>query len=209
VSTYSSTVAAEVGSYFATLTGIPASVATAWALDESGNGIAPGSPGSNNNPYNVEVATYATWQQGVAAAAQLIKTSSYYAGIRAAITTGNPVTIAKAIIGSDWCKGCYNGTTGGVNLQAIAQGVSAEQPRAGGPPPVGGATGAAGSGAGAVSGAASAPAPNSLQATGPGAYVWQALTGWMAQVPQLLVSVLPLVLVLFLAYKSLQLLTET
>lgn len=228
--TYPRSVALEAGSLLATLTGIPSTVGTAWALDESGNGIVPGAPGSNNNPYNVEVggkvATFPTLQAGVSAAAQLIRSASWYQDIRTAITTGNPATIAKAIIGSEWCKGCYNGTTGGANLVAIAGQASAgEAPAASAAPTspwqqalaalqdwealLGGVGGTTVSGQSGPAAAQVAAGSASVAASGLSWLTGQLASGIGASLLAAAIAILPLAVLLLLAYKSLQLLTET
>ena len=73
------------GAYLAQISGLAPTVALAWVKKE--NGV-------NNNILGVTnqngLETFATWQQGIDAAVNLLQTSNYYAGIRAAIAGGNP-----------------------------------------------------------------------------------------------------------------------
>jgi hypothetical protein len=99
-----------------------------------------------------------------------------YSAIVASLNTGNPSQQLSAISSSGWA-----GTGGYDPPLPSASDITTQYPwlvnqRAGGPPPVGGATGGPGESS-AKSGAANAPAPNSTQATGPGADLLQWLEG--------------------------------
>lgn len=83
----------------ADLPGLNINVARAWIRAESGTG---------NNPLGVTVngqlATYATPEQGIDAAAARIQLLPIYGGIRAAVQSDNPKTQALAITASPWNK---------------------------------------------------------------------------------------------------------
>ncbi len=227
MATYSQSFAAQVGAYLYTLTGIPTATGTAWALDESGVG---------NNPYGVEVngvrAVYGTWEQGVAAAAQLIRSAPWYSGIRAAIPSGNASTVAQAILVSPWNRAGGYLATSAANLHALAAGVSSRGQGSGSGPGTGGVdlnpadlvanlnAGVAAMqkrlGIQAAPGLAPVPEPGATAANVAAAadqglswLVAQIASGFGAQIVAAFLAVLPLLVVLFLAYKSLQMLTET
>lgn len=215
--TYSAAHAAEVGQYLYSLTGIAPTVGTAWALDESGAG---------NNPYGVtdgagHLYTYPTWQAGVSAAAHLLR-AAYQSSILSSVT-GSPAQQAEAILSSPWNRTGGYLPTSAPNLHAIAQGgvsarglgtQTAAQNNAG---DQGGSTATAVSGLGGLA----AIVDQLLGGQGgaiPYSPTTQAGLSWLdSQVGSgiggallgAFVAVLPLLVLLFLGYKALQLLTET
>lgn len=95
--TYASTVVAA--------TGLDADVVRAWIGAESGWGVTKPA----HNYLNIGPGRqYASTAQAATAAAQLITSSSYYAGIRNAIPAG-PVAQVSAIQQSPWDAGHYSG----------------------------------------------------------------------------------------------------
>ncbi len=91
----------------ATQTGLAPAVVTTWIGRESGWDVT----NASNNYLNIGPGyTFSTPQQGAAAAAQLINTSSYYSGIRQAAASGNPTAQIAAIQSSPWDAGHYGGT---------------------------------------------------------------------------------------------------
>ena len=107
-----SAVPASMGAYLAQMSGLAPDVALAWVKKE--NGV-------NNNILGVTnqngLETFATWQQGIDAAVNLLKTSSYYAGIRAAIAGGNHCAQRDAIVASPWSGRSHYGN--GANFPEI------------------------------------------------------------------------------------------
>lgn len=101
------------------LTGIPAAVCDRWLRCEAQSRNNPTNPlniltGVRKYPdrppqigANGRFGVYATVEDGIGDAAWLINKSSYYAGIRRAIKTGDPLTIARAIEDSPWAGGHY------------------------------------------------------------------------------------------------------
>lgn len=94
----------QQGTYLAAHSGLAVSVAVAWVTIE--NGV-------NNNILGVEVngvlARYPTWEAGLDAAIARLKTSSYYAGIRKAIASGNACAQRDAIVESPWSGASHYG----------------------------------------------------------------------------------------------------
>jgi hypothetical protein len=72
------------GAYLAEISGLSPAVALAWVTAENGvNNDILGVTNQNG------LETFATWQQGIDAAVNLLRSSSDYASIRAAIASGN------------------------------------------------------------------------------------------------------------------------
>ena len=93
----------------ASATGLAPSVVTTWIGAESPwNSTSVDHNYLNVTSHGTPVA-YATAAQGAAAAAQLILSSSDYAGIRQAIASGSPAQQIAAIQASPWDKGNYGG----------------------------------------------------------------------------------------------------
>ena len=222
---YAPAFAAYVGSLMAAASGVPARVATVWALSESGGATGPAATSSaTNNPYGVTVggqlASYPSLQAGVDAAAQLLRTAPQYRGVQAVLPSGNAQAIADAIVASPWAAqpgqsySVYYAQTWpklGLSVSAPGSGASHAAPpsRAGGPPPVAGATGSA-----PISGAANPPSlptdsgqPTSAQPTRTPLTVASGLFGSLfAWVPGVLGDLVILVLVLILLVEGLHLL---
>lgn len=88
-------------------TGLAPSVVTTWVGRESGWGTTK----NGSNYLNIGPGyTYPTVAAAASAAANLINTSSDYAGIRTAAATGNPSAQIDAIQASPWDAGHYGGT---------------------------------------------------------------------------------------------------
>ena len=85
------------GAYLATNSGLCPAVALAWVMAEDG---------VNNNTLGVTgsggLNTYATWQEGLDAAITLLRTSSYYSGIMAAVANHDCCAQRNAIVASPW-----------------------------------------------------------------------------------------------------------
>lgn len=113
---------AQEAAYLSELTGMSPITAQAWLMNEgqdpsiatpsnplnltvAGGGSGTGTEVGRNGPLFV----YADWRAGIRAAANLVNTSSHYAGIRAAIATGDPSRQARAIEQSPWAGGNYGG----------------------------------------------------------------------------------------------------
>lgn len=98
-------------------TGLDATVVRAWIGKESGWGVTKAS----HNYLNIGPGrTYTSTEQAAAAVARLINTSSYYAGIRAAIPAG-PVAQVQAIQESPWDAARYGGNGLMVVYEALAR----------------------------------------------------------------------------------------
>jgi hypothetical protein len=89
------------------LPGLQLSVARAWSAAEVGTARNSLGTGGATGP------TYATPELGAQAAANLIKTSGQYAGIRASLKSTNPNTQATAIAQSPWHLGATGLKTAG------------------------------------------------------------------------------------------------
>ena len=83
------------------LPGLDIRLARAWIIAESGdNGNVLGVTHVENGVSKLN--TYATREQGIDAAAALVKSSSHYSGVRSAIAGGNVRQQALALIASPW-----------------------------------------------------------------------------------------------------------
>jgi len=101
--------AAAYGAELSSLTGLSPSVVLTWLGAEEPWGYSdPSNNYLNIGPGN----SYSTPQQGAAAAASLINTSSDYAGIAQAAKSGTPQDQIAAIESSPWDAAHYNGTLG-------------------------------------------------------------------------------------------------
>jgi hypothetical protein len=105
--------------YLSRATGMDPAVALAWLKNECQSTPNP------TNPLNIRYGNstgqigrvggfgrYASTNAGLDSAAHLIMVSSHYAGIRAAIRSGNPAQQARAIELSPWAAGHYGGAKG-------------------------------------------------------------------------------------------------
>lgn len=101
-----------MGAYLAQTSGLAPEVALAWVKKENGvNNDILGVTNQNG------LEKFATWQQGIDAAVNLLQTSNYYAGIRAAIAGGNPCAQRDAIVASPWSGRSHYGN--GANFPEI------------------------------------------------------------------------------------------
>lgn len=121
----------NVGLLVADIKGLPPVVANAW-LECEGQEV-----NNPTNPLNIlyygrtgqikqansRFAAYADAGHGLADAAWLINTSSYYASVRAALNVGHPIDIAHAIELSPWSAGHYGATS--TTLGCIGKAVAA------------------------------------------------------------------------------------
>jgi hypothetical protein len=115
---------AQEATLLSQLTGLNPIVAQAWLTNE-GQADSIATP---SNPLNIVVRgggsgsgletgtngplfTYASWQDGIKAVAHLLNANPAYAGILAAIRTGNPQAEARAIELSPWSGGNYGATS--------------------------------------------------------------------------------------------------
>lgn len=91
------------GAYLAAKSGLCGSVALAWVTKENGVGNNVLGVGYSNG----HLPTFPTWQAGLDAAVAAVQSSSYYAGIRAAIASGDCCKQRDAIIDSPWSGDFY------------------------------------------------------------------------------------------------------
>lgn len=105
------------GAYLAAKSGLCGSVALAWVTKENGVGNNVLGVGYSNG----HLPTFPTWQQGLDAAVAAVQSSSYYAGIRAAIASGDCCKQRDAIIDSPWSGDFYGAKlSGGPHFPSVA-----------------------------------------------------------------------------------------